>query len=169
MGGERSNLIGCCGIGAGVSSQASQFLLHAEVRALAHAEEGGGHGQRHQDEEHAEDGEQQELARLHPGLLHHRDLSQAASLEETKDTCVKGGRGKKNRRRKKKGHSNFSRHFIVVFIRISHSAVAASLSPDLSSKHCHPNKLFLGYTLPLTLCLHPQPLPDPSLLISRPQ
>ena len=42
-----------------------------------------GHGQRHQDEEHAEDGEQQELARLHPGLLHHGDLGQAAPLEDT--------------------------------------------------------------------------------------
>lgn len=50
---------------------------------LAHTEESGGHGQHHQDEEHAEDGEQQELARLHPGLLHHGDLGQAASLEDT--------------------------------------------------------------------------------------
>lgn len=88
-GGGRSNLIGCRSIRAGVSSQAGQLLLHAEVGALAHAEEGGGHGQRHQDEEHAEDGEQQELARLHPGLLHHGDLGQAAPLEETEETLVK--------------------------------------------------------------------------------
>lgn len=81
-----SNLIGCGGISTGVSSQAGQLLLHAEVGALAHAEERGGHCQRHQDEEHAEDGEQQELAWLHPGLLHHGDLSQAAPLE---DTCRK--------------------------------------------------------------------------------
>lgn len=78
-----SNLIGCRGISTGVSPQAGQLLLHAEVGALANAIEGGGHRQRHQDEEHAEDGEQQELARLHPGLLHHRDLGQAAPLEDT--------------------------------------------------------------------------------------
>lgn len=78
-----SNLIGCGGISAGVSPQAGQLLLHVEVWALAHAEESGGHCQRHQDEEHAEDGEQQELARLHPGLLHHGDLGQAAPLEDT--------------------------------------------------------------------------------------
>lgn len=100
MGGGRSNLIGCRGIGAGVSSQAGQLLLHAEVGALAHAEEGGGHGQRHQDEEHAEDGEQQELARLHPGLLHHRDLSQAAPLKETEKRLLSSG-GKTGRKKKK--------------------------------------------------------------------
>ena len=77
-----SNLIGCGGISTGVSPQAGQLLLHAEVGALAHAEEGSGHRQRHQDEEHAEDGEHQELARLHPGLLHHGDLGQAAPLED---------------------------------------------------------------------------------------
>lgn len=110
----RSNLIGCRGIGAGVSSQAGQLLLHAEVGALAHAEEGGGHGQRHQDEEHAEDGEQQELARLHPGLLHHGDLSQAAPLEETKERRLSMGRenwkgGEK--KKKKKGHTSALRFF----------------------------------------------------------
>lgn len=78
-----SDLIGCGGVGAGVSPQAGQLLLHVEVRALADAEESRGHGQHHQDEEHAEDGEQQELARLHPGLLHHWDLGQAAPLEDT--------------------------------------------------------------------------------------
>lgn len=78
-----TNLIGCGGISTGVSPQAGQLLLHAEVGALAHAEEGSGHRQRHQDEEHAEDGEHQELARLHPGLLHHGDLGQAAPLEDT--------------------------------------------------------------------------------------
>lgn len=77
-----SNLIGCGGIRTGVSSQAGQLLLHAEVGALAHAEESGRYCQSHQDEEHAEDGEQQELARLHPGLLYHGDLGQAAPLED---------------------------------------------------------------------------------------
>lgn len=78
-----SNLIGSGSISAGICPQAGQLLLHAEVGALAHAEEGGRHGQRQQDEEHAEDGEQQELARLHSGLLHHGDLGQAAPLEDT--------------------------------------------------------------------------------------
>ena len=34
-----------------------------------------------QDEEHGEDAEDQELARLHPGLLHHREIGRASCRE----------------------------------------------------------------------------------------
>lgn len=146
MGGGRSNLIGCRGIGAGVSSQAGQLLLHAEVGALAHAEEGGGHGQRHQDEEHAEDGEQQELARLHPGLLHHGDLSQAAPLKETEKRLLSSGgkTGRKNKRRQ-----IFMRAFFS-FIngKISPAAPPRPPSPSPPAKHRRLNELYHRHSAP---------------------
>lgn len=159
MGGGRSNLIGCRGIGAGVSSQAGQLLLHAEVGALAHAEEGGGHGQRHQDEEHAEDGEQQELARLHPGLLHHGDLSQAAPLKETEKRLL--SRGGKTGRKKQK-NTNF--HACVFFRSLT--AKFHLLPPPAPVRL--PNIAALTSSTIATLRLHPPPLSDPSPLINQP-
>lgn len=155
MGGGRSNLIGCRGIGAGVSSQAGQLLLHAEVGALAHAEEGGGHGQRHQDEEHAEDGEQQELARLHPGLLHHGDLSQAAPLKETEKRLLSSG-GKTGRKKKR----------TQIVMRALFRSLTAKFHlppPSPPAKHRRLNKLFHRHSR-----LHPPPLSDPSPLINQP-
>lgn len=158
MGGGRSNLIGCRGIGAGVSSQAGQLLLHAEVGALAHAEEGGGHGQRHQDEEHAEDGEQQELARLHPGLLHHGDLSQAAPLKETEKRLLSSG-GKTGRKNKR----------TQIFMRAFFSFINGKISPAAPPLPVRlPNIGALTSSTIATLRLHPPPLSDPSPLINQP-